>query len=970
MLTDHKPDLVIAFPQGKSKVILAFVIAVQETLECESGGRSIDDSSNLTAVLMTPRLELVAIHSFFTFFLFAVPAHAIPNCALIDSTKLPVTALLETRLLNSDGATWVERSQIDRILAEQQLQNAFGAAAVQARATLGEALKADVLILLRSAKNPQPNGPAIIDCVVCETQRGLRLKTMSLAIDDKNQEETADALEKLVLESLKKYAEKIETIVAVPPFLSEDLGFEFNYLQSAFAKVVEERLLAQPGLLVVELGEAQAIAKELVLAGDTSVTSNRQPPLYVVGRYRHDGIGKQKSVRMSLRLMKSEEQITLKGIKDLPPRDVPAWIIKKTDELLPLLGDKQIAATGEFSAEREAAALANRARQFMKVGNWPEAQSLLEAALLLRPDEGAILTDTIVTTTQLIPISNQVRDGEKVKSVVANCNRGLEHLERYLRDAPNIKSRTQLDQPPDITLDLIHRITQFLRRAGAKDPADAQEVVQAARKLRFDTLIRIAYSRHKAGFRDRQDQSDWDALAVSDLSEKERYAVILRLADEWRDLTDLPNRLMHMTFSVWVVDSPEYRRFLETLKASPRQDLQAAATTIQHRYEWLKLHRDKLPEPGSQEAAVPSKVDAQLERVSLRLDRRLGWINNTFPAEEGEDIFWSNGTLGKLEQPDQIKVYYRYKDLYSVLDSAAYDGRYTWIAGRKQNNAPTLLAIDSQGQAIEFSSDDGLPKLDEPQPVVKLAPVAPGKICVVGYAGRSWVALAEIGAGGTRKFDIFFEAREAVTGADESHATNPKVVFSPTALFTIKNPRNGEVLIVGGRYSISDLISIRPLIIDPQTKTVRVSQFTCGRWANGGDRWVTQSEDSLYFSESDASGSLNLMRVRWPGNEKEKAVANCPQGQLVFDKRGLHVIGKKWWLADVSTGTVKKLVDSPPWFFRNPFAEKGLDPDADWGVDSAKASELKMVYPTAHYGVLVKASKGQDESGASYFRLK
>jgi hypothetical protein len=616
--------------------------------------------------------------------------------------------------------------------------------------------------------------------------------------------------------------------------------------------------------------------------------------------------------------------------------------------------------------------LANRARQFMKVGNWPEAQSLLEAALLLRPDESAILKDAIVTTTQLIPISNQIREAEKVKLTVATCERGLEHLERYLRDAADITSQKQPNHPAHFTLDLINRTGQFLRRRNAQDPAEVQELVRSARNRCFDTLIRIAYSRGKAGIRDRVDHTAWDALAVGYLPEKEKYAAMLRLTEEWRDLPDLSARLLRMTFGELAVveDSPEYRRFLEHLNASRRPDLRNAAQLIQRRFEWGQ--QIKLANTPQRPGDVQTKVNSQLERVSLPIGRTLEFVDNCIPTGPGGDIFYRAATLAKLQQPDQLNVFYRYPDSFVIISSVVYDGRYIWMAGKGRNKSLTLLAIDSKGQAIEFSSDDGIPNPDDPQSLLKLAPVAPGKVCLVGYTGRSWAALAEIGDRGTRNFDIFFEAREVATGADKSHETNPKMAFSPTCLFILKNPSNGEIVILAGRHSISNIVSTRPLLIDPLAKTVRVAQFTCGPWDHGGDRKVVQSEDSLFFYENDPNppGSLNLMRVRWPGNEKEIAITQCPQGLLVFDKRGLHVIGKKWWLADVSKGSVKVIVDSPPWQFRNPLWEPGKDPDADLKIDFAQASELKMVYPTVHYGALVKAGKGTDESDASYFRLK
>ena len=48
-----------------------------------------------------------------------------PTTALIDSDGGAVAGLLEAQLLSNEGAKWVERTQIDRILKEQELQAAF-----------------------------------------------------------------------------------------------------------------------------------------------------------------------------------------------------------------------------------------------------------------------------------------------------------------------------------------------------------------------------------------------------------------------------------------------------------------------------------------------------------------------------------------------------------------------------------------------------------------------------------------------------------------------------------------------------------------------------------------------------------------------------------------------------------------------------------------------------------------------------
>jgi hypothetical protein len=70
------------------------------------------------------------------------------TAALVDADKSPLGTLLEAALLTGSKLTWVERNQIDKIVAEQQLQVAFSPEGIAARSSLGRLLKADVLILL------------------------------------------------------------------------------------------------------------------------------------------------------------------------------------------------------------------------------------------------------------------------------------------------------------------------------------------------------------------------------------------------------------------------------------------------------------------------------------------------------------------------------------------------------------------------------------------------------------------------------------------------------------------------------------------------------------------------------------------------------------------------------------------------------------------------------------------------------
>ena len=43
----------------------------------------------------------------------------------------------------------------------------------------------------------------------------------------------------------------------IPPFVGNDLTYEFEHLKSAYARLIEQALLEQKGIVVVEIAEAE-----------------------------------------------------------------------------------------------------------------------------------------------------------------------------------------------------------------------------------------------------------------------------------------------------------------------------------------------------------------------------------------------------------------------------------------------------------------------------------------------------------------------------------------------------------------------------------------------------------------------------------------------------------------------------------------------------------------------------------------
>lgn len=290
-----------------------------------------------------------------------------PTCALVADRALnlrdsPLVSLLEVRLSRHRGLRMLERMDVAKILQEQKLQLAFSPEGGVERVAIGRLLKADMLVLLRAGKEKAK----YVDVVVCETKGGLRLLVRKTAWSDKPAEDAA-RLEALTGQALGKYRENVAEICAVPPFVSRDLTHQYDYLQSAYARLVEHVLLKRQGVLVVELAEARAIASELELAGDT-LEVRRGLPLYLMGEYRNEGVKDARMISVTLALRRGDRDLAVRKQESLSPSEAVSFVLTAGTELLAGMAGK---AELLPDPETEAKELARRAMEFQRLGFGP-----------------------------------------------------------------------------------------------------------------------------------------------------------------------------------------------------------------------------------------------------------------------------------------------------------------------------------------------------------------------------------------------------------------------------------------------------------------------------------------------------------------------------------------------------------------------------------------------------------------------
>src|ERR1019366_9398099 len=216
----------------------------------------------------------------------------------------------------------------DKILQEQTLQAVFSPQGGADRVRLGKLLKADLLVLVRPVKGVKE--PAL-EVVMSDTARGLRLTVRAVAVT-KDADADVASLKAIVAVGLKKFHEEVREVIAVPPFASTNLSYEYEHLKSAYAKLAEQAALANPGVVVVELAEAEAIAQEIKLT-DPGATLKRAAPLYLLGEFRHDGRGPNVQVALTLRTTRGGKSVGEAVKKTVAPADAPAilnqWVVAR-----------------------------------------------------------------------------------------------------------------------------------------------------------------------------------------------------------------------------------------------------------------------------------------------------------------------------------------------------------------------------------------------------------------------------------------------------------------------------------------------------------------------------------------------------------------------------------------------------------------------------------------------------------------
>ncbi len=856
-----------------------------------------------------------------------------------------LASLLEIRLAQRPSTALVERNEIDKVLGEQELQALLVADAPGKRAALGKMLKADLLIFLAESQRPKPH----VMVVVCETARGLRLCAEPVFLTSRADTDVASVLKK-VEDAVKKGQEKITDIVAVPPLLNNSLTQEADNLQGGFACLVEQALLRRPGLLVVELAEAKALAREVAVSGSPGI--ERRLPLYLLGEYRVEGTGGNRRGQFAWRLLRGEQELGRREEKGLAWTKFPPRLRQAATELIDKVAGKRVLPSDPLA---EAKQLADREHAFVEIGQWQQALALAEASLLLNPDQPAVHGDALHAILEIN--GDEFQWGISPKAFPW-LRAALPHLEAYFcgtkvpfADRTYVETRRwgndlriggELRFPPEVRKDY------YALLCAMSDTADRILVAKAAAKVSDESLEFLSRWDEKFGlFDDGTGKPAWRSTwlpkelpaicehrlkllqAFSWMGGKRNYYchpyTFFGYDPSYYGLATLPGLrgfladtpMIELTDLTQPELYPLYLDFFAKVKKMPDPHLQELADRFMDRFhrlpelrkagekktkarnEFYAKEMRKAQHPPVQKPVHVKDPEVVFHKLTLRQTTADGndeiverpEIDKWMPIYKGCDLVdLQYNEVALMKEKGRLRVLpieisrssptmksgVTYGGHMSTFSNVCWDGQYIWALNPGDDGR--LAVIEPRREKIwRAGPKSGLP----PSVSCAIAPLGHGKVCIAGYFGRLWIAMASFDPGKGFKVDVFHEARDVldllhmglgVTPGNTSPKLALPVLFAATVTAPAVDGHPAQRRVFIGRVANS------PLLVDPETKAVTAADYYMS------DYFRLKDENTIYWSDNSGRWGPEgffgpLYRISVPGFTREVLSPDCAYGK-------------------------------------------------------------------------------------------
>ena len=838
--------------------------------------------------------------------------------------QTPIIALLEEKLSQSRDWVLVERERIKDILKEQKLAMFFGAESVRERIKFGRLLGADLLLLVSFHEAPMPH----LRIVISETKQGLRIRNAQLFVSDSPGDDV-DGIQKELELALKKLAESIEVICAVPSFINQDLSRKYEHLQSGYARMIQTMLLQMPGIIVVETAEARAIAEEISLTGAEDV--KRDLPLYFLGEFRYDRSNLEKPPLVRIRLKRGQHELAARRMKEVSVEETHNFLRRS---VLDMFGNVINEKLSEPDRHIESQILAKRAKVFYDIGHYQEATSLIEASLLIdRHDVENHLLAMLVYAKGFTPhysIINELSNEEILKRLHYS-SLAAGHAEYFLRNS-------FFEDTDEYSVRYSRTIGRFKSSYFPYKELDQEiriKIIEYNRSMREMFLRVIKDHQRKGTFNSSlfsvinghlfESPSYYDESLKENLQFRENIMPLL-LGSEYKYSGFTVYSLVEDGFNYDMKKMPEYSEYLNKFDVIPipqvRERIHLARLKVQKILSWGKKsdpQTSKKTEPQKKKTLseiqlVPIHLKSVDGRTIFDGKRLMGLLN----CGDRTDLVWGWDNSGVrqvflMKQKGVLQKIFETNREHN-FGQPVYDGERVWIT--ITGPEPRVLAyhLKTKKQDI-FTKKDGLPDMNN----AAAASIGSGRICLAGNFGyqndrRSFIAVLKIKESGEHLVRIIHEAKKQYTPnlATRQQYDDPYLSFMPR--FMISQPKvDGNFWQVVLARSLDGAQGFYPaLLIDPDIPRFKVMKAGIDSHIILQD--VAFRDYAVYWGSRGSIFSKHYSIWRLGVDSKDKnPIAGIPEdGKVVFFNNQIHLVGKSWWISDGFNFPFRKVMEEVP----------------------------------------------------------
>lgn len=621
-------------------------------------------------------------------------------------------------------------------------------------------------------------------------------------------------------------------------------------------------------------------------------------------------------------------------------------------------------------SRRDAQRLAEEATKLENLGQWDEAAARIEAALLI--ESKVDFHARAVVAYYHLTMRDWHRSGPSADWETKA--RGLNHFVRGLRhlEACRVKVADVQRLPPNMARCLSQYpgliIGMETRRGWTEEIKDT---VEKTRRTARETFHRILINRAKAGHFDLGDKSLFSGTFYGGAPAKERLEVTYKTLVEVQDYPFLEKRALAFFSATRLSKCPEGVELATRMEQSKNDAMRAAGARIRKHIQLIQaVPKSNVVIDGPK--PIPGTQAVQFKMIDFPVvtregkQRTLTGFLGCIPVGEDLEVIWDRKGVYTVPKEGPLKELWGLPEHdKSRITNVAFDGRYVWVPVSLYKDEPYLLVIDPRdGTLRKLTKSDGLPvqppkSLSRGSQYFMAAGIAPGRACLAGWFGKSWIAAVACkpSGDGAPRVNVFHEAPR-VTNIDSRQGWRDSgIAFHPQGMLTLAtgpltDPHTDRRIFIERHAGGDAFMSAHPLLVDPETQKVMVmEQFFAPRYR-------TLHDGAIYFVALHLAQKphIHLSRFGLPELKPTVVLENVREGWPLLAGNHLHLAGQRWWRTRrpskslPSAGGEPQLLGDVPWFFQislDIFPERRPHERSTVG-----ALHLDNVWHSRRYGIL------------------